>query len=117
MAATLAPLPFVGPLPVLAVVLFVAGLAISPTLIAGFSLVEAVVPASRLTEGFAWVSTALNVGVSAGAAISGQVVDGFGATTAYLVAMTFGLSAAVACVAGAIVDRRRPDQVSESVPQ
>jgi predicted MFS family arabinose efflux permease len=86
-------------------------------LIAGFSLVEAVVPASRLTEGLAWISTALNVGVSAGAAVSGRTVDEFGATTAYLVAVAFGLSAAASCVAGAIVDRRRPDPVHESVPR
>jgi MFS family permease len=117
MAVTLAPLPFVGSVAVLAAVLFVAGLAISPTLIAGFSLVEVVVPASRLTEGLAWISTSLNVGVSAGAAVSGRVVDEFGATTAYVVAVTFGLSAAVVCLAGAIVDRRRPDHDRESVPQ
>jgi predicted MFS family arabinose efflux permease len=107
----------VGSVAVLAAVLFVAGLAISPTLIAGFSLVEVVVPASRLTEGLAWISTSLNVGVSAGAAVSGRVVDESGATTAYVVAVTFGLSAAVVCLAGAIVDRRRPDHDRESVPQ
>lgn len=116
MAATLLPLPFIGPIAVLAVVLFAAGFAISPTLIAGFSLVEAVVPASRLTEGFAWISTALNVGVSAGAAVSGRVVDAFGAGPAYTVAVAFGLSAAGACLAGALVDRRRPDHAHASVP-
>ncbi|HEY9377349.1 MAG TPA: MFS transporter [Jiangellaceae bacterium] len=117
MAATLLPLPLVGPVAVLAIVLFIAGLAISPTLIAGFSLVEAVVPASRLTEGFAWISTALNVGVSAGAALSGRIVDGFGATSAYLTAVAFGLSAAVTCVAGAMMDRSRHNAVQQSVPQ
>jgi MFS family permease len=115
MAATLLPLPVVGPVAVLAIVLFVAGLAISPTLIAGFSLVEAVVPASRLTEGFAWISTALNVGVSAGAALSGRIVDGSGASPAYLVAVAFGLSAAAVCLAGAIVDRSRPDRATVQV--
>jgi predicted MFS family arabinose efflux permease len=115
MAASLLPLPFVGLVPVLAAVLFVAGLAISPTLIAGFSLVEAVVPASRLTEGFAWISTALNVGVSAGAAVSGRLVDEFGASPAYGLAVAFGLFAAGTCLAGAVVDRRRPD-IHMSVP-
>ncbi|HEX2362251.1 MAG TPA: MFS transporter [Jiangellaceae bacterium] len=117
MAATLLPLPFVGPVAVLAVVLFAAGFAISPTLIAGFSLVEAVVPAARLTEGFAWISTALNVGVSTGAAVSGRVVDAVGAAPAYFVAVAFGLSAAATCLAGALVDRRRPDRLAEHAQQ
>ena len=92
-------------------------LAISPTLIAGFSLVEAVVPPSRLTEGFAWISTALNIGVSAGAAVSGRIVDGYGASPAYLVAIAFGACAAAACVLGAFVDRRRPDRAREGTPR
>jgi MFS family permease len=117
MAATLLPLPIVGPVAVLAAVLFAAGLAISPTLIAGFSLVEAVVPPSRLTEGFAWISTALNIGVSAGAAVSGRIVDGYGASPAYLVAIAFGTCAAAACVLGAFVDRSRPDRAREGTPR
>ena len=116
MAVTLLPLPIVGPVAVLAAVLFAAGLAISPTLIAGFSLVEAVAPSSRLTEGFAWISTALNVGVSAGAAVSGRIVDGYGASSAYLVAIAFGVSAAAACLTGAFIDRRRPDRAREGAP-
>jgi predicted MFS family arabinose efflux permease len=111
MAATLLPLPFVGSVPVLAVVMFLAGLAISPTLIAGFSLVEAEVPASRLTEGLAWISTALNIGVSMGAAVAGPVIDSAGASPGFVVAVVCGLLAAVVCVTGALV--RKP--VRESV--
>ncbi|MBD0292443.1 MAG: MFS transporter [Jiangellaceae bacterium] len=104
MAATLLPLPFVGPVWLLAVVMFVAGLAISPTIIAGFSLVESEAPASRLTEGLAWISTALNAGVAVGAAVSGPVVDRFGPSTGYLVAVTAGL---LTMAAGAVGHRRR----------
>ena len=75
-----------GSVPLLAVVMFFAGLAISPTLIAGFSLVEAEVPASRLTEGLAWISTALNIGVSIGAAVAGPVIDGAGESPGFVVA-------------------------------
>ena len=106
MAAALAPLPLVGSVPVLAVVVFVAGLAISPTLIAGFSLVEAEVPASRLTEGLAWISTALNVGVALGAAVGGPVIDSAGASEGFLVALASGLLATLAC-AGTALDRTR----------
>jgi predicted MFS family arabinose efflux permease len=111
MAAALLPLPFVGSIPLLAVVMFVAGLAISPTLIAGFSLVEAEVPASRLTEGLAWISTALNIGVSMGAAVAGPVIDRAGASPGFVVAVSCGLLAAVVCVTGALA---RP-RVRESV--
>ncbi|HET6728436.1 MAG TPA: MFS transporter [Jiangellaceae bacterium] len=111
MAAALFPLPFVGSVPLLAVVMFVAGLAISPTLIAGFSLVEAEVPASRLTEGLAWISTALNIGVSIGAAVAGPVIDRAGASPGFVVALSCGLLAAVVCVTGALA---RP-RVRESV--
>jgi predicted MFS family arabinose efflux permease len=111
MAAALFPLPFVGSIPLLAVVMFVAGLAISPTLIAGFSLVEAEVPASRLTEGLAWISTALNIGVSIGAAVAGPVIDRAGASPGFVVALSCGLLAAVVCVTGALA---RP-RVRESV--
>lgn len=105
MAAALLPLPFVGSVPILAVVMFLAGLAISPTLIAGFSLVESEVPASRLTEGLAWISTALNIGVALGAAVAGPVIDAAGASPGYLVALSGGLLATVACLIGSALDR------------
>ncbi|MGH8774182.1 MAG: MFS transporter [Jiangellaceae bacterium] len=105
MAAALVPLPFVSSIPLLAVVVFVAGMAISPTLIAGFSLVEAEVPQSRLTEGLAWISTALNIGVAMGAAVAGPVIDDRGASLAYVVALGSGLLAAAACAVGIVVDR------------
>jgi MFS family permease len=107
MAAALLPLPFIGSVPILAVVMFVAGLAISPTLIAGFSLVESEVPASRLTEGLAWISTALNIGVALGAAVAGPVVDAAGASPGYLVALTGGLLATAACLIGSALDRTK----------
>ena len=107
MAAALFPLPFVGSIPLLAVVMFFAGLAISPTLIAGFSLVEAEAPASRLTEGLAWISTALNVGVAMGAAVAGPVIDRAGASPGFVVALSCGLLAAVVCVAGGALARER----------
>ncbi|MGH8823295.1 MAG: MFS transporter [Jiangellaceae bacterium] len=111
MAAALLPLPFVGSVPVLAVVMFLAGLAISPTLIAGFSLVEAEVPASRLTEGLAWISTALNIGVSMGAAVAGPVIDRAGASPGFVVAVSCGLLATVVCVGAALARVRQRESV------
>ncbi|MGH8826227.1 MAG: MFS transporter [Jiangellaceae bacterium] len=107
MALAVIPLPFVTSLPALAIAAFVAGFAISPTLIAGFSLVEAEVPAARLTEGLAWVSTALSAGVALGAVIAGPVIDRAGASTAFTVAVGCGFAASAACVIGVTVEKRR----------
>jgi MFS family permease len=91
----------VGSVPLLAAAAFVCGLTISPTLIAGFSLVESSVPPSRLTEGLAWVSTSLGGGVALGAAVSGRVVDAAGPTAGYGVAVAGGLLATIAAAVGA----------------
>lgn len=107
LALAVLPLPFVGTPALLGVVGFVAGFAIAPTLIAGFSLVETEVPARRLTEGLAWVTTALNAGVATGAAISGPIIDGPGPSAAYGVTVVAGLSATVVCAAAILAERQR----------
>jgi MFS family permease len=99
MAVAMVPLTFVGSLPVMGVVLFVAGFAIAPTMIATMSLTEAVVPPGRLTEGMAIMQTGLVAGVAPGATLSGLVVDHQGASPAYLVSVAAGLVAALAAQA------------------
>jgi predicted MFS family arabinose efflux permease len=64
---------------VLSIMTLVVGAAIAPTMITGNALVQRLVPAARLTEGLTWVSSSLNVGVSIGSAVVGQVVDRMGA--------------------------------------
>jgi hypothetical protein len=96
MFVAMIPLSLIGSLPVMAVWLFVAGFAIAPTGIAGFSLVERSVPRSRLTEGMTLVETAAVAGVAPGAAVAGQVIDSHGASAAYLVCLVAGLVAAAA---------------------
>jgi MFS family permease len=95
----LAPLPFVARLDVMALLLLVGGLAISPTLIATISWVEEGVPRGRLTEGIAAVSTGLNAGLVPGAAVTGIVVDAAGGSAGYWVVAA---SAAVAFVLAAV---------------
>ena len=85
---------------VLAVVMFCSGLCISPTLIAGFSLIEQQAPAGRRTEGMAWLTSAIAVGVASGSAISGQVIDAAGARWGYVFAAGCGATAAAACLLG-----------------
>jgi MFS family permease len=84
----------------LALVIFFSGLTIAPTLIAGFSLIERQAPPERRTEGMTWLSSAVSVGVAAGAAIAGHIVDAGGARWGYVFAAGCGALAAVVCIAG-----------------
>jgi predicted MFS family arabinose efflux permease len=96
LALAMAPLPWVGSVPVLALVLFVGGFAIAPTLIATNSLTEQAVPSSRLSEGMAIVHTGIAGGVAPGAALAGVVIDGWGASTAFFIPVVCGALLAVA---------------------
>ncbi|MDQ3484060.1 MAG: MFS transporter, partial [Actinomycetota bacterium] len=95
MATAMAPLPFIDNLVVLGAVLFLGGFAISPTMVAAMSLVEANVSPSRLTEGITWVTTGIGLGIAPGAAIAGALIDQFSASTAYSVSAVSGVLAAV----------------------
>lgn len=81
-------------------VIFVCGLTIAPTLIAGFSLIDRQSRPGRHTEGMTWLSSAVSVGVAGGSAIAGQVVDAGGAHWGYVFAAGCGTLAAIVCVAG-----------------
>ncbi|RVX43208.1 hypothetical protein EDD27_5880 [Nonomuraea polychroma] len=93
-ALGLLPIMFIGDALIMAGALFLAGFAISPTLITGFSLTERLVPPSLLTEGMAWISTALGFGVAIGAWAGGRLTETYGASNAYV----FSLGAAILAV-------------------
>jgi MFS family permease len=59
--------------------------AISPTFITAFGLIERRVPAAVLTEGVTWVMTGIGIGMALGAFVAGWVVDTLGPR-----AMAFG---------------------------
>lgn len=80
----------------LAVVMFLAGFAIAPTLINGNALVQDLVPRERLTEGLTWVGTSLGVGVSVGSWIAGLLIDRQGSHGGYLVVVGAAVLAVVA---------------------
>lgn len=94
----MAPLVLVHSFGLLAPMLFLAGFAISPTLIATMSLVERVLPKSRLTEGMSLLQTGLAAGVAAGAPLAGVVIDHVGASESYAVTIVGGLLAAIAAL-------------------
>jgi len=90
----------VNSLPLLAVVMFVSGMSISPVLIGGTSLIDSLMPPGTLTEGLAWVSTGLILGVTVGAALSGPIIDAFGAQRAFVLPAMAGVSTGVIALAG-----------------
>jgi MFS family permease len=85
---------------VLAAVVFCSGLCISPTFITGYGLISEQAPAARRTEGMAWLSSAISVGVAAGSAIAGQIIDAAGARWGYVFAACCGAVAVAVCLAG-----------------
>jgi len=115
MGLVMVPLPFVDGFVTLAVVLFLAGFSISPTLIASAAWIEEIVPADRLTEALTVFTTGLGAGIAPGAALVGVVVDSSGASAAYWVCAAAGLSGAlVAFVTARVASRGRPSPTGSS---
>jgi len=107
LAVSVLPLPFLDGFAAMAGVLFVAGFAISPTLIALMALTEEVVPTARLTEGMAIIHTGMAAGIAPGAALAGQLIDRVGASASFWVAVGSGLVGAVAAITAAVAAGRR----------
>ena len=109
LAVALAPLLASQDLITTAVILFFAGAAVSPTLIAGFTLVERLVPQHRLTEALTWASTSLAVGFAVGSAASGWLVDNVSLGAGYWVGVVSAALAVVAAVASrGVLEEPRP---------
>jgi MFS family permease len=94
---TTLPLLLADTVPWLAATIFLSGIAVSPTFITAFGLVEQRVPPAVLTEGVTWVGTGIGIGMAAGAFVCGWVVDTFGAHKG------FWVSAAAATIAVSII--------------
>jgi len=88
--------------PWLAICAGVIGLGTAPTLIAGFGLVDAIVPPASLTEGLTWIGTGLSVGYGLGTAVSGRIADRHGAHLAFTAPVLSALAAAGLAVAVAV---------------
>ena len=63
---------------VLAPVIYLCGLTMAPTLIAGYSLLEATALPGRVTEAMSWLSTGISVGLACGSTAVGFILDAFG---------------------------------------
>jgi predicted MFS family arabinose efflux permease len=85
-AGSLALIPAAGSMVALGAVLVLAGAAISPTEAALYAMVDAAAPAGTMTEAFAWLATAMEVGGALGAAGAGTLIDRAGPTAAFALA-------------------------------
>jgi MFS family permease len=81
-------------------VIYLCGLTIAPTLIAGFSLLEAQAPPNRRTEAMSWLSSGISVGVAGGASVVGFLIDAHGARWGYAFAACCGVISVLICLPG-----------------
>jgi len=117
-AATQVPLLFAETVPLLALAIFVSGIAISPTFITAFGLIERRVPEAMLTEGVTWVMTGIGIGMALGAFAAGWVVDTFGARNGFWVSIVAGAIALTAALASQrLLSRERVPAAPETTVQ
>jgi MFS family permease len=75
-------------------VIFLCGMTIAPSLIAGYSLVESTSLPGRATEAMSWLSTGISVGVACGATAVGFILDALGPRWGYAFGAACGVTAA-----------------------
>jgi MFS family permease len=80
--------------------IYLCGLTIAPTLIAGFSLLEAQAKPGRRTEAMSWLSSGIGVGVAVGASVVGFILDAYGPRVGYGFAAACGVASAATCLLG-----------------
>jgi MFS family permease len=85
---------------VLTAVIYLCGLTIAPTLIAGYSILESTALPGRATEAMSWLSTGISVGVACGATAAGFILDAFGPRWGYVFAAVAGVTATLIYLAG-----------------
>lgn len=110
-AALTIPLIFSNTTLALGISMALAGLAVAPISAASFGILDLVAPPGTATEASSWVLTAYQLGLAAGTAAGGLIVDGPGTTTAFVVAA--GCAASSAAV---LWVRRRTMEGREIVP-
>jgi MFS family permease len=88
---------------------FIAGLAISPTLMTGYAILERQAQSHRRTEAMAWLSSTISVGVALGSAFAGHIIDAHGARWSFAFAASCGMAGVLICVLG-LARLRTPQQ-------
>ncbi|MFF6877075.1 MFS transporter [Streptomyces sp. NPDC012474] len=94
------PLAFAESSLVMCFLAVLAGVAISPGLIAGSTLMESVCPKGALSEGFSWLTSAGGISIAAGTAVGGRLADVFGSAAAAWAGVGGGFVALVLSLVG-----------------
>jgi predicted MFS family arabinose efflux permease len=116
-AATTLPLLAVTGLTSLALVFFMAGAAVSPTIIIAMGLVERLVPPRQLTEGMTWAITGIGIGMALGASAAGILIDAFGARGGFWISVAAGATGLLIVLLGyrRLPGEREPDAICKPV--
>lgn len=85
---------------VMAAIVAVCGMTVSPTLITSFTICENIVPREQTNEGFTWIGTMIALGVAVGTSLSGMATDKYSANLAFGVATVAAAIAALVVWAG-----------------
>jgi MFS family permease len=94
-------LPLLGwSLPSMAVLAFLAGLAIAPVVMSAYGLVDAVAVRGTAAEAFSWITTAVFAGFSAGMALGGTLIDAYGEKASFVLAVAAASCGAVLVAIG-----------------
>ncbi|MBO6899911.1 MAG: MFS transporter [Rhizobiaceae bacterium] len=108
---------FTGSVLLLAATVFLSGIAISPTFITAFGLIERRVPESMLTEGVTWVMTGIGIGMALGAFVAGWVVDNFGAHNGFWVSVAAGgMALSVALLGQQVLAGKHTGSIPDAAP-
>lgn len=87
-------------IPIMTAAVFVAGLAIAPSVITANLFVEKIAPPGKLIEAFAWMGSAGLTGTAAGSILAGYLVDTFGVRGGQWSAVAGGIAAALIITLG-----------------
>lgn len=104
---------WVDSVPLLMLVGVLVGLTVAPSLICGNSLIGHLVPASRLTEGLAWMGSGIGIGAAIGSSLTGAIVDHAGYHSGFLTVIGFAAIAALIALSSAPALRRAQSALAE----
>lgn len=99
----------------LALAMVLTGLTIAPTMTNVNMLIARAVPSSQLTEGLTWMSTAMNIGVSAGSMLGGVVIDGYAVHGGFVTVVVFAWLMVLLMLAGLRTVRQASNAPMQSV--
>jgi MFS family permease len=95
LTAAILPLALISQPLVFAGMAFLLGLNFSVVMIGSFGLAERMTPRSRITEGLALMGSGLSLGIAAGTALAGVIIDAAGSRPALGLAAVFAAAAMV----------------------